>query len=113
MSYEGYTQHICQNGHQFNTACNYGGYGEEEKCPDCESESAWSNEVDDTNGDSVGIILHFDPVLISSGKQETCNLGHSHTVIQPTYRVPAEGELVRCYWDGVAGEYRPLNEYGQ
>jgi hypothetical protein len=52
MSYEGYTQNICPNGHQFITSPYYG----ESKCPICGEGAGWSNEVDQTNGDEYGYI---------------------------------------------------------
>lgn len=55
MSYEGYEQHICKNGHLF---CNHDIYhfeGEEVRCY-CGAESVWYNQVDDTNCYQEGYI---------------------------------------------------------
>lgn len=59
MSYEGHEQHICKNGHQFDTDC----HDEDSVCFVCLAPSAWYNAVDDTNGESAGIILDFSSLL--------------------------------------------------
>jgi len=104
MSYEGYTQNICEKGHLFNAGCFTD--------PICHCGSAnvqWSNDVDETNGDSVGIILDFSPCLISEEKRETCNLGHSHIIHEAIYRVPKKKELQRFYRDYRSGELIPFH----
>jgi hypothetical protein len=60
MSYEGYRQCICENGHVSNRDEVYTGPWEEPPeeptCPICNSEIKWSNSVDITNDDDVGFI---------------------------------------------------------
>lgn len=51
MSYEGYSQCICFNGHYSEMDV----YAEREDC-ECGASFAWTNSVDSTNGDEVGII---------------------------------------------------------
>ena len=57
MSYEGYEQHICANGHRFDMPCGYQ-YWEAEEAPKCGcgAKSVWYNPVDQTNGDDWGYI---------------------------------------------------------
>lgn len=93
MSWEGFDQCICDNGHFFcgESYC----YEEPNECPICKSKIAWRNQVDDTNCDSWGEIpigllqKHF---LVTPEKNETCNLGHSHIVEHAIYRVPTKKE---------------------
>lgn len=60
MSFEGYTQHICQNGHYGLEPYDYAGDQPEWTCDECGAKSAWSNLVDDTNCDNLGYI---EPVV--------------------------------------------------
>lgn len=105
MSYEGYTQNICDNGHLFDSSEGYfGDYSDNNNhCPDCKATTAWSNSVDQTNGDEVGIIPveQFQKLLISKAVVQTCNLGHPHQISPAIYRLPKEGELIRHYRNGL------------
>lgn len=100
MSYEGYDQCLCGNGHLFEQDCY-----NECNC-DCGSPTHFLNSVDNTNGDDVGIILSSDwkKFLISEEKSQTCNLGHVHVTHRAIYRIPKADELVgiRSYkdWNG-------------
>lgn len=99
MSYEGREQHICENGHLFQIDCRFSYYESEVNCPHCSGHSAWSNDIDDTNGECMGEILQeeFDKLLISPAKYETCNLGHNHLVSQAVYRIPNKDELRQSF----------------
>lgn len=46
MSYEGYTQRLCANGHLWAEGC----YDDVLECPSCGEQSVWSHTVDCTNG---------------------------------------------------------------
>jgi hypothetical protein len=46
MSYEGYTEHLCANGHHWAHDC----YEDEKACPRCGKPSVWCHHVDQTNG---------------------------------------------------------------
>ena len=48
MSYEGYTQYICKNGHTWSEDCMTA--DDAEPCPECLTKAAWANMVDQTNG---------------------------------------------------------------
>lgn len=97
MSYEGYVQCLCKNGHYFEEDERYdfaevrSEYG---ICGICNSEIIWTNHVDDTNCDQWGAIP-FDEFkknfLLTPEKRETCNLGHVH-LSAATYRIPTMEE---------------------
>lgn len=96
MSYEGYEQHICKNGHYFN---NYDIYSvmfsdDPVKCSYCQAPSAWRNCVDQTNGPSQGVIPmeKFNAFLVSPAEHQECNLGHFHLTKEAVYRVPTQKE---------------------
>lgn len=55
MSYEGYEQHICANGHLFYNYDIYYFEGPTIVCH-CGADSVWQNSVDDTNCDENGYI---------------------------------------------------------
>jgi hypothetical protein len=101
MSYEGYSQCICENGHLFIG-------GGSDGCPKCFADVAWYNMVDDTNGDSVGIIQDFSPVLVEPAEIQVCNLGHSHVTKEAKYRVPKPDELKRWHRDYESGEFKEI-----
>lgn len=100
MSYEGYNQFICKNGHRFDAHENYG--SQRDRCDVCQAEPAWCNSVDDTNCESDGVILDFSSFVIEPEQKETCNLGHAHVIKHARYRVPSkeEAQALRHYWDG-------------
>ena len=92
MSYEGYTQYICKNGHYYNGPDSFA--GPIEPCY-CGAVPAWENNVGDTNCDEYGIVL-FDTLvehaLISKAKEEKCNLGHVHVIQPEIFRIPTPEE---------------------
>lgn len=113
MSYEGYEQHICKNGHRFDISSQFD-YWESPSVPSCYhcyKNSVWCNSVDDTNGENTGKILDFSSFLIDAEIVETCNLGHRHLTRPATYRIPSEEETsaLRMYWDGE--KYEKLENY--
>ena len=104
MSYEGYEQHICKNGHRFDTGCSF--WSETApKCDICKAESAFSNAVDTTNCDEYGCIVDWSSLLLTAEVVETCNLEHMHVTKHETYRIPSEEEHtnLRTYHDGPEG----------
>lgn len=97
MSYEGHVQCICPTGHYF-TADAY----DKAVCDECGCPAAWSNGVDDTNCDSNGeipldlLIKHYQ---VTPEEYRTCDMGHSHRVQEPVFRIPTqeETEALRHY----------------
>jgi hypothetical protein len=95
MSYEGYVQYICTNGH-YAVRDAYDDYdldGENEwKCKVCGSGSAWSNCVDQTNG-SFGdngerIDGHVEPEVLQEFKCTCSCCGHVHQSAPTIYKIP-------------------------
>ena len=52
MSYEGYSQLLCKNGHYWTKDCEEMAYLElsKHKCPKCKQPAIWENMVNVTNG---------------------------------------------------------------
>jgi hypothetical protein len=87
VSYEGYEQDICINGHFFVKDA----YDSSRKCPTCDAEVAFSNSVDDTNCDSWGLIPSekFQELIIKKAVVETCShCGHTKQLENPLYKIP-------------------------
>ena len=61
MSFEGYSQAICENGHRFDL------FDFQENC-ECGARAAWENVVDDTNCLLEGIILDWSS--LAQGKDQ-------------------------------------------
>ena len=97
MSYEGYSQFVCAQGHAWDVDAMELMYGGDEHlqpkmCPFCGSPAVWENSVDQTNGyeednpASIPAKLEVDrPAVV-----EVCNLGHTHTLTRETYKIPAD-----------------------
>ena len=96
MSYEGYEQHICKNGHRFDNADVWS--FDPAICPYCKVVSAFCNSVDQTNGEELGFITDesFNTLLVSPKKMETCGCcGHTEIVEQAVYRIPTKAEMYK------------------
>lgn len=106
MSYEGHVQQLCSNGHYLTADA----YSDNLACA-CGAGIAWSNSVDDTNGDSFGVIPpeEFEKILVQEAVVETCNLGHNHVTSLAVYRIPQEGELQRFYLDYRTEKLAPID----
>lgn len=97
MSYKGYVQAICENGHRY----DFEAYESDAVCPVCKGRPSFENGVDNTNGCSHGHVLseEWDRFLLGVETVVTCNLGHPHVVQHATYRIPTKEELkpLRCW----------------
>lgn len=115
MSYEGYTQVLCKNGHYSTREPYYHGFGGEgELCPICKEEIVWMNEVDQTNIEEIGYI-EMVQFLKEPRKTETCQCcGHTKEVAPATYRIPTaqEKEAARQFRDE-DGNLHPLSEWDE
>jgi hypothetical protein len=98
MSYSGFDQHICKNGHLFESDAFWDGPWEtadedKPKCPHCQEPSVWHNCVDTTNGPAEGIIEDWSLLEIEPAKFETCKCcGHTKRLAEARYRVPTRDE---------------------
>jgi hypothetical protein len=111
MSYEGYEQHICSNGHYWITYAFV--YPEDKICPFCETvtKPEWSNSVDETNNEGVGYI-DVEQFLIVSEEYKICNLGHKHLTNPAIYRIPSKEETKQSRtFRTIEGDYLPLTQY--
>lgn len=99
MSFEGYYQLICKNGHEYTADI----YGEEENtpCPHCQAQAAWWHMVDCTNGsyddegNRIDGFVDLNPYLKSEARTCCCaSCGNIHTASPATYHIPEEGHKV-------------------
>ncbi len=116
MSYEGYDQCLCKNGHLSEFDCSASYYDEDDrKCPNCGEEIVFTNSVDQTNGEYYGKILDLTwlHLQISPAKEEVCNLGHTHVMEEARYRVPTKEELnrFRMWYDSGSNTWKEVVEY--
>lgn len=104
MSYEGYEQHICKNGHYYVSEPS-GYYSDTPACPYCDAESAFCNSVDQTNGPSQGKLNYpedFMHLLLAPAVADTCeHCGHTKLISETVYRIPTSEEMkpYRHYFD--------------
>ena len=90
MSYEGYTQYICGNGHYCHLfspqACLLSSNA---CCPDCESEYVWENSVDLTNGsydiDGNRMDGYIELEIVNQEKCEHCD-----SILSTVYKIPED-----------------------
>lgn len=101
MSWEGYSQNFCKEGHYF---VGSAGYDSEPTHCSCGSEVAYCHIVDDTNCDQVGFIPDEVRATLLLEPEETavCNLGHVHVTKMAVYKIPTreEARALEHYWDG-------------
>ena len=93
MSYEGYSQFWCKNGHYWTVDCNLL-YGEEnQRCPICNEEEVKENMVNVTNGsfddDGTRIDNFIEPEIIKEEKL-ICKCGNEHICGCSIYKIPRE-----------------------
>lgn len=84
MSYEGYVQALCVNGHYSTYDCY--DFCSSHRCFVCTAPLAWVNDVDQTNCEDEGY-LDMAAFLIAPAEVQQCNLGHSHEVAPAIYSV--------------------------
>lgn len=110
MSYEGYEQQLCENGH---LRIIDAWFSEEAMNCICGAKIVWRNGVDDTNCDAIGYI-EMNQFLIKEATQQACeHCGHITKGEPAIYRIPTLEETKRAqtYWDGE--EHHPLSELEQ
>ena len=92
MSYEGYEQVLCEHGHLSIVDC-YSWSHDEWRCEatvngkPCGAKCAFINSVDETNGESCGIIEEFE--VAQEVATEVCpTCGHAKVVSHTRYKIP-------------------------
>jgi hypothetical protein len=115
MSYEGFEQWVCKNGHLTCVDAIAQSYGMvEDKCGTCGEEIVFTNSVDQTNGHEWGYI-DFKPLKLTDAVYETCkHCGHKTLKEEETYRVPIQDEVktLRMYcetWQGAETKWLPCH----
>lgn len=93
MSFEGYYQVLCHNGHLTELdvyAHDSGGWHdnpEEWLCPSCDESEAWRRVIDTTNGPPSD--NEYAPLIVlSEAIYDKCNMGHTHMVKPAVYQIP-------------------------
>lgn len=91
MSFEGYFQRLCKNGHN----CNCDGYcaSDDDRCDFCDAEIAWENLIDQTNDDGQKDVVELEvdvPAEICE-----CSCGHRHQIKPARHKIPEKGEVRR------------------
>jgi len=89
MSYEGYVQLLCKNGHYWTVDC----YAEvePETCPNCRCPAIWRNGVNITNGsfdENNKRIDNYKKLKVK--KRRVCN--HCKSILETIYYIPKRGK---------------------
>ena len=90
MSFEGYYQILCEDGHYDDVDC-YTCEPEDWKCPECKKKVAWWNLVDVTNGsweDDKRIDGHVELEVKSEHHCECSKCGNKHLSRPSEYKIP-------------------------
>lgn len=99
MSYSGWRQIFCKNGHYFEVSSICSTI----QCDYCGEDAGFINEVDNTNGDEYGIITIEDlkRFIISDERKCLCKDCSTLHMIPNKYRIPTEEEAkyLRCYME--------------
>lgn len=92
MSYEGFEQVLCKNGHlrEFDCWNSVELFHAGDLCPVCNEVYVYRHGVNETNW-----IIEDDPSTMRRSFmvnvpecRETCNLGHQHIVVEARYKIP-------------------------
>ena len=96
MSFEGYVQIICVNGHLYEVDV-LARVHDQENCDDCGGKPAWRNIVDQTNDPGDGVIPDAEFVRFQI-TPETRDASDGH-IVEATYHVPTEAETAAMRYD--------------
>ena len=98
MSYEGYDQVLCENGHYHTYDCYDFWEAEGWNCPTCGAKAAWSNMVDVTNGsydvddDGWETEDRIDGFVELQMREEVwCK--HCGSILERRYKMPTEEDM--------------------
>lgn len=87
MSYEGYEQYLCADGHYWTGDCWSAWDAEKPSCPYCKKPATFSNSVDQTNGPDVGRAVIEE---VSPAKTCQCKCGNRHETEPARYKVKTD-----------------------
>lgn len=96
MSYEGYTEYLCVDGHYWAVDCFMDYSDVKPSCPSCKKGVAFGNSVDQTNASDAGKAVLEE---IAPAKTCACKCGNVHVI------EPARFKVMR-YEDG-----KPIREW--
>ena len=95
MSYEGFSQLICSEGHYWTLDCNIVEDLQKNLCPICKKPAVFENMVDITNGsfddDGTRIDNFIEPEIDKEVKL-ICKCGNEHVCSCSTYKIPKKIE---------------------
>jgi hypothetical protein len=96
MSYEGYEQFMCKNGHLDEHDCYLAPNTKYWKCPTCKENCAWWNSVDQTNelDEETGIYpgeIGLELAEDQNSPVTECPTCKHNTYSEPVYKVPEKG----------------------
>jgi transcription elongation factor Elf1 len=84
MSFEGYYQYLCEDGHYWILDVWETAYDDEiPKCPKCGKQAVWYNLVDQTNGEGKPVKLKVKKKI--NGYCSCCGKEH---ICEITYKIP-------------------------
>jgi hypothetical protein len=98
MSFEGYVEYLCEDGHYNRLDASYLWDMHTPTCTYCARPVAWSRVVDETNGidfDDPSTLPYAALEVLTPERTERCSLGHMHVTAPARYRIPvsaAKGE---------------------
>jgi len=102
MSYEGYEQFLCKNGHHWTEDCNFADLGG--KCPYCKEEIVWTNSVNLTNGsyeenERIDGYIEIEEYIKDPSEFCICpTCGNEHIIKTAIYVIPKDkGRIVLEY----------------
>jgi predicted RNA-binding Zn-ribbon protein involved in translation (DUF1610 family) len=93
MSYQGYVQVLCKNGHYrkfdaYNDPTDFFEWENKKPwtCPDCGEKMVWSNNVDQTNGEDFGYV---ELEIEHDAEEEECrSCGHVEVTEPVRFKIP-------------------------
>ena len=94
MSFQGFYQHLCKNGHYWTKDAVEAMYDDETPiCPKCGEKSVWKNCVDQTNGSYDEYDIRIDGYVeleIKSQRSGICGeCGEKH-ICETIYKIPKD-----------------------
>lgn len=91
MSYEGYVQCLCEDGHYFEVDA-HDRFDECDNCFFCEKKVVWTNNVDETNGNADGHIDMDQFIQLTEVVEKCESCGHRNIKELAKYSIPTKEE---------------------